>query len=729
MKMKKKKNKVKENRLESKKLKSSLARFYIQNPDKAYNAKELIDKIEISNNRDSVSYALNKLVEEGLIGMIKGDKYQLISKSPRHKSSPKEANQAKSSKKVYEGKVDMTRTGAAFMICEDLAEDVYIPAKYTNGALNGDIAQFEVSQMSNRRRPEGEIVSVSKRATETFIGTFFQKGKRYVVSPDGYLYDFEIFIPHEDIGDAEIKDKVVVKVVSWPHAKKKFAEGKVMEVLGQSGNSDIEMKTILVNQGFELEFPEEVLKELKNISDRIPPSEYKSRLDIRDILTFTIDPDTAKDFDDALSYRKLENGNTEIGVHIADVSFYVLPDTALDKDAFKRSTSVYLVDRVLPMLPEKLSNELCSLRPNEDKLTYSAIFEINDKFQVLKKWFGRTVIHSDKRFTYEEAQERIDNKNGDFFEELIHLNQIAKALRKDRFKKGSIDFDAEEVKFRLDENGTPIDVYVKERIDTNMLIEEFMLLANKEVSEFVSTKETPPIPFIYRVHDQPNQDKLRDFAAFAAEVGFKMDISTPKQIAKSLNTLVVAAKKNETLKLLEPMAIRTMAKAVYSAENIGHYGLGFSHYSHFTSPIRRYSDIIAHRILEANIKGTYRAQVDELESKCIHISNQEKRASDAERESIRYKQVEFIQTFIGQIFEGKINGMIDRGIFIELKDNKCEGMIPFDSLSEPFHIEESRLKARGLASGKILKMGQTIKVKIIKTDLTKRQVELEMVEE
>lgn len=726
---KKKKNKT-DGRSEAKKLKSSLAKTFIQHADGMFDAKDLIQKLNLTHNKDSVNFALTKLVEEGLISTTKGEKFKLVSRQKgKGKTTDRPGRRSqRGGGKVYEGRVDMTKSGAGYMVCDELKEDVYVPARFMHGALNGDTAKFEVMHMSNRRRPEGEIVEVTKRSTENFIGSLYQRGKRYIVIPDGLYNDFEIFIDHESLNNATHGDKVVVKVSTWPGKKRVSAEGRVVEVFGKSGSSDIEMKTILVNQGFDLEFPPEVMEESEAISTDISDSEIKARRDLRKVTTFTIDPETAKDFDDAISIKRLDNGSLEIGVHIADVSYYVKPGTALDKDAFRRSTSVYLVDRVLPMLPEKLSNELCSLRPQEDKLTYSAIFEIDEKNKVKSRWFGRTVIHSDRRFTYEEAQENIDAASGEFADELIILNTMAKALRKERFEKGSIDFDVEEVRFRLDDAGTPIEVYTKERMDTHMLVEEFMLLANREVSEFMTKKETPPIPFIYRIHDQPNVDKLKDFALFAAELGFKMDLSTPTQIAKSFNTLTKQSKKNETLKLLEPLAIRTMAKAEYSADNIGHYGLGFEYYSHFTSPIRRYSDVIAHRIIEENLKGHFRMALDELEMKCKHISVQERKAMDAERESVKYKQVEYIEKFVGTEFDGKISGMIDRGIFVELLGNKCEGLIPFDSMSEPFHIEESRLKARGLATGKVLKMGDVIRVIIISTDLNKRQIEMELVD-
>jgi ribonuclease R len=721
----KKKKRDKGEKLSQKTLRSALLQIFIKHPAKSFTPGAMAKKIPGANNKDSMEYALDTLVEEGLLTTNRKGKYKY--KQPSGKASKKDQSLQVYGKE-YTGRVDMTKSGAGYLVCDDLKEDVYVPARFLNGALNNDIVTFKVQHLSNRRRPEGEVIDIVKRSRESFIGTLYRRGKRYIVVPDGLYDDFDIFVPHEWIQDADHGDKVIVKITTWPGKRRVSAEGKVTTVFGKSGSSDIEMKTILINQGFELEFPEEVIEETAAIPARIPENEIKNRRDMRSITTFTIDPEDAKDFDDAISFRILENENLEIGVHIADVSYYVQPGSALDKDAYKRSTSVYLVDRVLPMLPERLSNELCSLRPDEDKLTYSAIFEFNSGNKVIKRWFGRTIIHSDRRFSYEQAQEVLEKKEGDFADVLTKLNEIAKLLRKDRFRKGSIDFDSEEVKFKLDDEGRPIELYVKERKDAHFLIEEFMLLANREVAEFISTKDTPSVPFVYRVHDLPNMDKLKDFSDFAREIGFKMELSTPKQIAMSFNTLTKMSKTNEVFKLLEPLAIRTMAKAEYSSNNIGHYGLGFSHYTHFTSPIRRYSDVIAHRILERNLRESYRVKKDDLEMQCRHISLQERKAMDAERESLKYKQVEYISQFKGKEFEGVINGMIDRGVFVELKSNKCEGLIPFDRMSEPFHIEESRLKARGLVTGKRLKMGDTVRVIILDTDLAKRQIEMDLVE-
>jgi ribonuclease R len=532
-----------------------------------------------------------------------------------------------------------------------------------------------------------------------------------------------------DTKEAQNGDRVIVKITHWHKHPNQRPKGKVTSVLGAEG-SDLEMKVILINKGFPLDFEEEVIQESEAIPARITDYDVLQRRDFRDVLTFTIDPEDAKDFDDALSYRVLENGHIEVGVHIADVTHYVKPNTALDKEAYKRSTSVYLVDRVLPMLPERLSNDLCSLRPNEDKLTFSAVFEFDKNDKVVKRWFGKTIIHSDRRFSYEQAQQGLETGEGDFAEQLKTLNRIAHKLRKDRFKNGAIDFETEEVRFKLDANGVPIELYVKERKDAHMLIEDFMLLANKEVAIFINKKaeNQAEIPFVYRVHDYPNEDKVRELALFAKEMGVQMRVNTPKEIAASFNKLAAESEKNEALKLLMPLAIRTMAKAEYSTENIGHYGLAFDFYSHFTSPIRRYSDVLAHRILFQNLgEQTVRYDKGRLQEQCRHISAMERKAMEAERESIKYKQVEFMQKHVGEVFDGLVSGIIERGIFIELLESKCEGMVGFDTLDEPFDVGEGRLRAKGMRSGRVIKMGDPVKVRIVETNLQRRQIEMELV--
>jgi ribonuclease R len=712
----------KSGKLEAHRLRSEIARFMIKNPDKSYNARQLQSKLKLKNTKSSIEDALKRLSEEKLIRHIKDEKYQLVQDARIHR---------KPVNKVFRGYVDMTKSGAAYIICDNLQEDVYVPARFLNGAMNKDYVQIELFQISNRRRPEGEVKQIIQRSSNQFIGSLKMHGKQYYVDPDGIYQDFTIFIDHHHIQKADIGDKVVVRILEWPGFKRKNATGEVIDILGKAGQSDIEMKTILINQGFELEFPESVIHQVEKIGTTITADDIAERRDMRDVHTITIDPEDAKDFDDALSWRKLPNGKTEVGVHIADVSHYVLPGTPLDRDAFRRSTSVYLVDRVLPMLPEKLSNELCSLRPNEDKLTFSVIFQFGDTGQMEDSWIGRTIIHSDRRFSYEEAQTVIDGAENSFSEMILALNNIANKLREERFAAGAIGFESEEVRFRLDEEGVPLEVFVKERKAAHMLIEEFMLLANKVTAIFMASRdESREVPFIYRIHDLPDMDRLRDFSNFAKELGFKsMRLQTPEQIATSLNELAKMARQDDRFKMLEPMAIRTMAKAAYSPDNIGHYGLAFTHYTHFTSPIRRYSDVIAHRILFDNLLDIKRYPKEELEFQCRHISLQERKAMDAERESVKYKQVEFIEKFIGNVFDGRISGMIDKGIFVELVDNKCEGLVPFSNMSEPYHIEESRLKARGLVSGTILKIGDIIAVRVVDTNLEKREIELDMIED
>ncbi len=464
-----------------------------------------------------------------------------------------------------------------------------------------------------------------------------------------------------------------------------------------------------------------------SISTEIRPTEIEKRRDFRNITTFTIDPFDAKDFDDALSFRYLKEDRYEIGIHIADVSHYLKKGTEMDKEAYLRSTSVYLVDRCCPMLPEKLSNELCSLRPNEDKLTFSAVFTFDEKDQIVDKWFGKTIIHSNRRFTYEEAQTIIETKKGPFEKEITKLNELALKLRKKRFRNGAINFESDEIGIKLDEHKKPIAIYIKERKDSNKMIEDFMLLANKEVAKFIAKKEKgiQQIPFIYRIHDLPNQEKVEDLLTFAMEFGFKLD---PKNVSKSFNQLVLESEKNEALKVIIPLAIRTMAKAEYSSENIGHYGLAFEHYSHFTSPIRRYSDVIAHRLLEKNLNSIYRTDLATLDNQCSHISKQERKAMECERESIKYKQVEFMEHSVGGTFKARVSGMSEKGFFAEMVDNKCEGMVKFETLNETYDLDPTKLKAMARRSKKVIKIGDLILVKVESADLKSRRIDLELVD-
>ncbi|MCB0568958.1 MAG: ribonuclease R [Phaeodactylibacter sp.] len=723
---KKRKSKKTGKKLTAQQLQRDILNLFRRHPKKRLNPKQIVRKLNLANNKDSVQFALDKLTEEQHLQPLGDYKYKLKG----HPHADTGATAGASEGAFLEGRVDMTRSGDAYITGTGKEHDVHIAARYLNTAMHGDKVRVRAWTPRGRRKPEGEVVKVLERAREHFIGTLWLYPRHAIISLDTRL-PMDVGVDLDKIRDAQDGDRVVVQITEWAGAKHKHPTGIVTAVLGKAGSNDVEMKSILINNGFELDFPEDVIRQAEALPEKISPQEIELRRDVRDIPTFTIDPEDAKDYDDALSIRYLDNGETEVGVHIADVTHYVKDDSPLDQEAFKRSTSVYLVDRVLPMLPERLSNGLCSLRPNEDRLAFSAIFVFDKNMKIINRWFGRTVIHSDRRFAYSEAQEVLEGHSDEMGNELRALNKIAKHLRKLRFRDGAINFETDEVRFHLDEHGVPVQVFVKERQDAHLLIEDFMLLANREVATYISMKgRDEEIPYVYRVHDEPDPDKVAELARFAREMGFDMNISTPREISRSYNRLAKEAEKNPSLKLLSPIAIRTMAKAEYSTENIGHYGLGFDYYTHFTSPIRRYSDVLSHRLLERNLGGhTYRTNKVKLEEQCKHVSQQERRATDAERESIKYKQVEYISKHIGETFPGLISGFLDRGFFVELEESRVEGMIAFETLDEPFTVADSRLSMTGAYSGKEYKMGQPVMVRIARADLAKRQVEMEWVVE
>ena len=623
------------------------------------------------------------------------------------------------------GIVDYVNPRFAYIICEGLEKDVKVKARDLNQALDGDEVRVAVRDAKDGQHPEGVVTQIIKRNKDTFVGTVEISPRFSFVAVDNQKMHKDIFVPNRSLEGAKHGEKVIVKITEW-NSKDKNPTGKIERVLGKSGENNTEIHAIMAEFNLPFDFEPRVIKEAENIPLEIPKSEIKKRRDMRDICTFTIDPLDAKDFDDAISIQKLKNGNFEIGVHIADVSHYVTPDSLIDQEAFERATSVYLVDRTIPMLPERLSNGLCSLRPKEDKLCFSAIFEINEFAKVEKEWFGRTVIHSDRRFTYEEAQERIETKEGDFSEEIITLNEIALQLRIKRFAEGSINFETTEVKFRLDENGKPLEVIPKVRKDAHKLVEDFMLLANKKVAEHVYglKKGKDKNTFVYRIHDYPDADRLSDFAKFAGRFGHKLNTET-ENISSTLNHLLHDIEGKAEQNVLETLAIRSMAKAKYTTEAGIHFGLAFQHYTHFTSPIRRYPDLIVHRLLQHYLDGKKSVDKNDYEEKAKHCSAREKVAADADRASIKYKQVEYIESLESKEWEGLISGVTEWGIFVEMVENKCEGMIRLSDLEGDYYeFDEKNYRIIGRKNKKIYQLGEKVQVKVKDTNINKRTIDL-----
>lgn len=691
-----------------------------------FDVKTIIKKLKMSNEDETIQKALDKLVEDGKLKLTKSGKYKW---NKNRNTQKKEGRKGKN--ELVTGTMDVTRTGSAYVVPDNFEheKDIFVPAHRQKSALNGDTVEVRWF-MSKRGKPEGEVMRVIQRKNNQFVGTLVISNKYAYVKPDNDNIPFDIELVRAKVPkDAENGDKVVVVVTHWHTDHKEAPKGEISIVFGQEDSNDIAMQTILVDKGFNLAFPADVLHENATIDIEIKEEEIAQRRDMRQVTTFTIDPATAKDFDDALSIQKLENGNYEIGVHIADVSHYVRPDTALDKEAARRTTSVYLVDRVLPMLPEKLSNGACSLRPHEEKYTFSAIFELDRKGEIVNEWFGRTVTYSDRRFTYDEAQEGLDLGEGDFAEELKILNHYAILLRKKRFKAGSINFESPEVKFTLDEKGKPIDVYLKARKDANMLIEDFMLLANKRVGLLLHSqlqKTNKEWPMVYRIHDEPNMEKVAAFVNFAASMGYPMEINTPQQVTKEFGKMLKAAEGKPEYEVLQQLGIRTMSKAVYSTDNIGHYGLGFDTYSHFTSPIRRYADVLAHRILQDFLDNGKRMNKSKLEELAKHISKKERDAMEAERESVKYKQAEFLEDHIHEVFAGIITGIAEHGIYVRLTANFCEGMIRYDKMYDNFSMDDSRFSIK--SATKQYRMGDAVWIKVLGSDRKKRQMDFELLD-
>ena len=628
-----------------------------------------------------------------------------------------------------EGIIEFTAKGSAYILIED-GEDIYISREKTKNALDGDLVAFSLNKNSKKKKKEGFVDRVIKRKKTEFVGTLEVSDKFAFVITDNRRTHVDFFIDLKHLNKAKNGDKVIVKLMNWPE-KMNSPFGKITKILGKSGETDTEINAIMEDFELPYQFPAEVLQAAEDVDTTISDKEVSKRRDFRNVDTLTIDPFDAKDFDDAISYKELENGNLEVGVHMADVSHYVTPGTIIDDEAIHRGTSVYLVDRVVPMLPEVLSNQVCSLRPNEEKLTFSAVFELDAEAKIKNSWFGRTVIKSDRRFTYEEAQERIETKEGDYQKEINHLNDLAQIMRAERMSSGALNIESTEVKFIV-ENGKPIGVKLKTSKEAHKLVEEFMLLANKNVSKFIGIpkKGQAKYPNIYRIHDQPSDEKIADLHRFVTDNGYEIKEVKDKPLSYALNNLLTEAKENREVNFIGPMVIRSMAKAVYSAENIGHYGLAFDYYSHFTSPIRRYPDLMLHRILQNFLdKNKPNISEGEIEQQAKYFSNQEKKATDAERASTKFMQVVFMKDKVGEEFAGTISGVTSYGIFVEINENKCEGLIRTNNITQDrFYFEEDGKKLVGKKYGDELKMGSKVTVEITKVDMVNRTIDMELID-
>lgn len=689
-----------------------------KNKNIALNYKQIAARLNL-NDSESAQVILEVLEEQSKQG--------LFIRPERGKFKLKEL------KTFMQGRIDLTNDGSAFVVPDDEFEnDIYIAPRKLRNALHGDVVKVYVYAKKNRSsRKEGEVVEIIKRAKTEFIGIAKIAQNFAFVIPDDRKMQHDIFVPLQETNQAKNNQKVLVQLTDWPDGAKNPV-GRIINILGEPGNNNTEMNAILAEYGFPLSFPKAVEDETAAIGDVISAEEIQKRRDFRTVNTFTIDPEDAKDFDDAISFRSLQNGNYEIGVHIADVSHYIKPGSELDKEAFQRGTSVYLVDRVIPMLPERLSNELCSLRPNEDKLCFSAVFEMDDKAHVLTQWFGRTIINSNKRYTYEEAQQLIEGQAGENANELLKLNELAHILRKAKFKNGAISFESTEVKFKLDESGKPIGVYVKERKDAHKLIEEFMLLANRKVAEFVAKKGKgkQKYTFVYRHHASPNLENLNNFAAFAARFGYRINTKTDREIAKSLNFMMDDVIGKNEQNILTSLAIRSMAKAIYTTKETGHYGLAFDYYTHFTSPIRRYPDVMVHRLLQSYLDGAKSADSTKIEEECVHSSAMEKKAAEAERASIKYKQAEYLQDNIGTVYKGIISGVTEWGMYVEIEENKCEGMIRLKEITDDFYVlDEKNYCIIGQRKKKKYQLGNEVNIRVKKVDLARRQIDFSLVQD
>lgn len=692
-----------------------------ENPTCGLNYKQVSGRLGVRDraSKDLVKSIISQLYNAGDLVISKRGKYQI-------KSQFTQGGDESSS--YITGRIEMKPNGKAYLIADN-HEDIYIAPFNTGHSLHGDLVKVLLFPFRKGKKTEGQVIEIIKRNKVQIVGTLEVSKNFAFLVPDSPNIPVDLFIPKSALNGGRTGQKVIARITEWPpQSENPF--GEVVQVLGAPGSNEVEMKSILAEFDFPMSFSRECEKEAEKFSAGIAANEIKNRKDFRGTFTMTIDPADAKDFDDAISVKESNNGNFEIGVHIADVSHFVSPGTAIDQEAYIRGTSVYLVDRVIPMLPERLSNNLCSLKPKTDRLCFSAVFEMDENAKILTEWYGKTIIHSDFRFTYEEVQEVIETKKGEASQEILLLDKLAKKLREQRFKKGSINFETQEVRFILDKEGNPEKIYLREMKDSNKLIEDFMLLANRKVAEHIGKREQKKTSkvFVYRVHDTPTPEKLESFTQFIGKLGYEMNINNRRTLGHSFNKLFEAIKGKGEENMVESIAIRTMAKAYYSTNNIGHYGLAFPYYTHFTSPIRRYPDLMVHRLLQGYLEGNSSVDKEELESWCEHSSEMEKKAENAERMSVKYKQTEYMLDKVGQVFVGLVSGVSKWGIFVEIIETKCEGLVRLrDMVDDFYYLDEENYQVIGSRKGVQYKLGDTVRIRVKKVDLPKKQMDFLLV--